>query len=444
MPQQPSDLEHSTVSTQEAHAELEAVLRSPAFERSDRLQRFLRFICELTLNGEGGRINEYLIGNEVFQRGPSYSPNEDSIVRRQALTLRQRLQEYYSTDGRDHPLRIELPVGRYIPVFKRVEAAVVPAPVPVEQPAALKPRSVWNPPLLKNIAIGALLLIAGLLTGMFLQRGGGSPAVKTLGPATREIWGPWFVPGSNAIICFSNPMTAVIKQFDKALPPDALPKRFRLPPEDEATFRSAFKLPEGGFIYYSPAVNQTKIGEAVSSVHLAAMLTKAGVATRTAQSRFISWDELRNDNYILLGHNEANHWLELILKDYPFRLVATSSQKQRGILNSKPAPGEQPEYTIAYSRNDTELDREYVLVSMISGITPDHQMVLINGLNAQGTQAATEYLTSESTLKELLARLKATAPNHHGPWRFQAILKTEVYDKVPTKPTLVLVRVLTG
>ena len=45
------------------------------------------------------------------------------------------------------------------------------------------------------------------------------------------------------------------------------------------------------------------------------MFTKAGVGARTTQSRFLSWDDLRNDNYILLGHNEANHWLELILKD---------------------------------------------------------------------------------------------------------------------------------
>lgn len=444
MPPQPSDLENSTVSLHEAQAELEAVLHSPAFERSDRLQRFLRFICELTLNGESGRINEYLIGNEVFQRGPGYSPNEDSIVRRQALTLRQRLQEYYSADGRDHPLKIELPVGRYIPVFRRVESRAVRAAPPVEQPAPQNPAaSYWNFPI-RKIAIGALLVAAGLLIGIFVPRRGHAQMEKPLGPATREVWAPWFVPGSNAIICFSNPMTAVIKQFDKPLPADALPKRFRSHPDEEATFRAAFKLPEGGVFYYTPAVNQTKIGEAVSGVHLAAMLTKAGVSARTAQSRFLSWDELRNDNYILLGHNEANHWLELILKDYPFRLVATSGQKQRGILNSKPAPGEQPEYTIAYSQNDSDVDREYVLISMIPGITPDHQMLLINGLNAQGTQAATEYLTNESTLNELLARLKAAAPNHRGPWRFQAILRTEVYDKVPTRPTLVLVRVVSG
>jgi hypothetical protein len=116
------------------------VLRSPAFERSARLRRFLRFICELSLKGESSRINEYLIGSEVFQRGPGYSPNEDSIVRRQALTLRQKLQEYYSADGRDHGVRIELPVGRYVPIFRRIEAATHDAAPDIASPVPMSAR----------------------------------------------------------------------------------------------------------------------------------------------------------------------------------------------------------------------------------------------------------------------------------------------------------------
>src|SRR3954469_21319135 len=87
MPSSSPDLDYAPLPREEVQAELELVLRSALFERSERLQRFLRFICEITLQGEAQRINEYLIGSEVFQRGPSYSPSEDSIVRRQAHTL---------------------------------------------------------------------------------------------------------------------------------------------------------------------------------------------------------------------------------------------------------------------------------------------------------------------------------------------------------------------
>jgi hypothetical protein len=434
MPQQ-TDLDHSNVSAAEAQTELDNLLRSPAFERSERLQRFLRFICELTLKGESHRINEYLIGSEVFQRGPEYSPNEDSIVRRQALTLRQKLQEYYAAEGRDHAVRIELPVGRYVPVFRRIER--VTAPVNPESPALEKSRKIGYWPVLS----GGLLLLAGLAIGMLIpeqQRQDG----QVLGAATREIWGDWLQPGSEAVICFSNPMTTVIKHFDKPLPPDALPKRLGTHSDEDQLFRKVFRVPPGGYFYQTPVVNQTKMGEAISGVHLSALLTKAGVSLRSAQSRFLSWDELRNDNYILLGHNEANPWLELILKDYPFRLVATSGARPRGIVNVNPRPGEPGEYRISYSQGENDMDQEYALLSMIPGISRSRRMILINGLNAQATQAAAEFLTNELALNELLSGLRKAAPDHKGPWHFQAIVKTEVYDKVPTRATFVVLRVL--
>jgi hypothetical protein len=438
MPHPTIDLEHSNVPPQDVQAELEAVLRSPVFERSERLQRFLRFICELSLKGEGHRINEYLIGSEVFQRGPGYSPSEDSIVRRQALTLRQKLQEYYAAEGLEHPVRIELPVGRYVPVFRRIEAAPVQPESPAAPPAPA-PVLTSRGLLYRNILLAILLFVAGAATALLLRT---PDRTMAGGPALREIWQPWLQPGSDAVICFSSPMTAIIKHFDVALPPDSVPKRFKALPEEEHVFRQVFRLPEGGHIYYTPVVNQTKTSEAISGVHLSSMLAKSGVPVRSTQSRFLNWEDLRNDNFILLGHNEANHWLELILRDYPFRLVPTTDGRQRGIVNTKPAPGEQPEYKIAYSQTQTEMDQEYAIVSMIPGIARNRRMVLINGLNAQATQAATEFLTNETSLAELLTKLKETAKNHSGPWHFQAILKTEVYDKVPTKATLVALRVL--
>ena len=132
------DLENVPVSAEEAHAELEIVLRSPTFDRSERLHKFLRYICELTLKGEASRINEYLIGSEVFQKGPDYNPNEDSVVRRQAHALRRKLNDYYAGEGKDRPIRIELPVGRYVPTFRRREIAPVAerAASPAETTAA--------------------------------------------------------------------------------------------------------------------------------------------------------------------------------------------------------------------------------------------------------------------------------------------------------------------
>jgi hypothetical protein len=457
MPQDALDFDNSSVSPSEVHAELEAVLRSPAFERSERLQRFLRYICELTLNGESGRINEYLIGSEVFRKGADYNPNEDSIVRRQAHTLRQKLQDYYSGEGSEHLLRIELPVGRYMPVFRRREqptgAIAAAAPTPLSsQPEKPKLDLISGPPPAethRNLGIRRIMVPLGValvfLLGWAVGRwSDAAPKVvenTRISPAAQELWGPWLTHAREVVICFSNPITAVVKHFEEPIPPSALPKRFPMHPADEAVFRDVLRLPPGGRMYFTPVVNQAKMGEAIAGVAITRFFAGAGKSVNATQSRFLSWEDLTRQNLIILGHNEANHWIDPILKKQPFRLAPTSAKEQRGIVNTQPAPGEKPSYTIAFG-GENDADEEYALVSMLPGFENQHPLLLISGLNTQATQMATEYLTKEASINELLSRLRAADPKHSGPWRFQAVLKTEVHDKVPTNVSLITVRVI--
>src|SRR6185503_9579850 len=119
-----------------------------------RLQRFLRFVCDYALRGEGQLLHEYLIGSEVFGRGEEYSTHEDGIVRRQAHALRRKLQEYYEKDGADDPLRIELPVGRYVPSFRRHWPHVgPPQESPKEPQASAIPRPEPHPVALEHHVI---------------------------------------------------------------------------------------------------------------------------------------------------------------------------------------------------------------------------------------------------------------------------------------------------
>ena len=117
---------------------------------------------------------------------------------------------------------------------------------------------------------------------------------------------------------------------------------------------------------------------------------------------------------------------------------------ERTERNRKHSAGhwEKPFYTIAYSGNENDGDEEYALVSMLSGLEGDHPLLLVSGLNTQATQMAIEYLTKEATAHELIGRLRAADPHHSGPWHFQAVLKTEVHDKVPISVSLTTVRVV--
>ena len=94
---------------------LERILKSGPFGQSQRRQRFLEYIVNETLAGRSDRLKGYTIAREVLDRPEEFDPNLDPIVRMEAARLRDRLREYYEGDGRDDPIRIELPKGTYTP-----------------------------------------------------------------------------------------------------------------------------------------------------------------------------------------------------------------------------------------------------------------------------------------------------------------------------------------
>jgi serine/threonine-protein kinase len=129
----------SSPPVESVRAELEKVLANLPFVRSPRLSRFLRFVVEETLNGRGHDLKEYLLGISVFDRGESFDPRTENIVRVEARRLRTSLTEYYATAGSDDTIFIEIPKGTYTPVFR---TRVPPAAAGIPRPYVFKTRSI--------------------------------------------------------------------------------------------------------------------------------------------------------------------------------------------------------------------------------------------------------------------------------------------------------------
>jgi eukaryotic-like serine/threonine-protein kinase len=111
--------ERDAVSLDDLHQQLERILASDIFARSRRLQDLLRYTVEQIGNGRGETIKEYVLAVEVFGRKPSFDPRFDSIVRVQASRLREKLEKYYTTEGRTDAILIALPKGAYVPTVQR-------------------------------------------------------------------------------------------------------------------------------------------------------------------------------------------------------------------------------------------------------------------------------------------------------------------------------------
>ena len=98
---------------EEIHQQLGRILTSPVFAHSPRQSRFLSYIVRETLAGGAKRLNQRVIGLEVFDRGESFDPAVDSIVRVEAGRMRGKLREYYHEFGKADVVYIELPKHGY-------------------------------------------------------------------------------------------------------------------------------------------------------------------------------------------------------------------------------------------------------------------------------------------------------------------------------------------
>ena len=191
---QPLDRPTTAVTADEAAAALDRVVGSTTFAGSARHRAFLSAVVGRHLHEpEGEPLKEFALGVDVFGRSPEdFDPQVDNIVRVEARRLRDRLLQYYETEGREDPVVIDIPRGGYgvaiarrppqaagqaetPPVVAPVAAATptAPAPLPVtadDRPAVRR----WSP-------------VANLLTVLLVAAAGF--AVSSMSRALPELTG---------------------------------------------------------------------------------------------------------------------------------------------------------------------------------------------------------------------------------------------------------------
>ena len=108
---------NSDLTPKAVREQLSRILNSSEFSRSTKLKRFLQFIVEQTLTGRENKIKGYTIALEVYGKTDDFESEKDPIVRVEARRLRRLLDHYYRNDGKQDPILIQVPIGRYVPIF---------------------------------------------------------------------------------------------------------------------------------------------------------------------------------------------------------------------------------------------------------------------------------------------------------------------------------------
>ena len=75
-------------------AQLERILASEVFSRSQQLRRFLSFIVEQRLAGQGQSLKESVLAHELYGKGTDFDGGTNPVVRVDARRLRDKLREY--------------------------------------------------------------------------------------------------------------------------------------------------------------------------------------------------------------------------------------------------------------------------------------------------------------------------------------------------------------
>ena len=427
----------------EKREELRRVIESKHFANSPKKIRFLEFISEQAFHGSSDKLNEYLIGSEVYGRGTDFDQQKDPIVRVQAHEIRRLLKKYYEQEGQNDLVRIDLPPGRYVPIFNRrmqqPEPADAPLATPPAEPSAqpLRPAPVPRLYLAVTIALAAGCLVLGTLLAIRSRTTPGlAPSARVaavLPPGLDWFWHPFLPPSEAPIIVIPNhPLLRAAHDGDSA---QTIANGHEIPKASLPEFRDTIHFRElKRFVFVPSLTDFTSVGETMGVVDLCEMLFRVGDQCPVQQSRLLNFEEIKDHNVILLGGNQS--WSgRVFLNTEGFRF-------QSGVIvNGKPQAGEKPVYKPEFDSVTNQLTRDYALVLMLPNERRENRVLLIYGIFTQGSQAAVEFLINPEKMAELRTSLMKLSPDRKTtPSYFQILLTTTVENAVPGNASIVAIR----
>jgi hypothetical protein len=350
--------------------QVQRIVQSKAFRTSEVHRNLLQYLAEKSLSGTADSLKEYTVGLDVFAKPASYDPRQESVVRMHVARLRQKLAEYYRTEGVDDPVIVDVPKGGFRVTFETREIAL-----PVAAAAPGETAQPW-PKHTHKIALRALLalaLVCASVFGVLLWR---SRSVRVDLPSgsveLQELWGP--ILGSNRplMICLAAA-------------------------NGDGTASGAFLL--GQFL-----------------AHRKENL----LLTRSDQ---LAMPEVLMDNVIFLGPSSGNHQIEAFLKGQPLAL------EPGGIRNLNPRAGEPAFIPDQPAGTSQSAEETHALISHVPGLYGNGDILYLSGNQISSTLAAVRAITDPTLARALVAKLKS--PDGTVPRFYQMVLRVQSMDSMP-------------
>jgi hypothetical protein len=426
------------IATDASRELLHRVAASPQFQKANRLRELLLYIGERSLHDPSCVLHEQEIGVDVLGRRPDYDTSHDTLVRVQVSQLRKKLQEhFFSGDGRNETLVIEIPKGSYVPVFRpRAEAHSHGEGEPAASAGNTHANETTSSRFrgLKRIhfALGgviAVLLVAVLALAWTVYRVEISPYIATNRPTVNAFWRQLFDNGVPTTVVLSDiTLIPFEKLMGQHMPLSEYESREFERLADQRLTEPVRSLAKEVVNRVSTSVSDVQVardfGVLASENHLPLTLMSA---------REISSELMSSQNSIILGSWRANPWVGLFENQLNFRTEYHEEGPSMRFINSSPLKGEEATYPAEWRRTG------YCRVAYLPNPRHTGSVLLISGSDVISTEAGGRLLTSESALRELRQKLglKGGQPFPH----FELLLRTQIVNNTVPSYEIVAYRI---
>jgi hypothetical protein len=447
----------SRFDAQDARWELvHRIISSSTFARSAQLPKLLVYICRMAIADRVDEINEQRIGIEVFGRSPDYDPGVDGIVRSHATRLRQRLEIYFTGEGRHEMLRMEIPRGGYVPRFYPIAneaplvsdtqapeasnlnasvAEIKTSPVPAPQQSLNGwLRNKWIKPFLAGLSISLLVLLVTHHLRHDAAIVAGHPEIKQ-SEIEQRFWSSLFSPNGKTIIVPGDSGLVLYETLtgQEVTLADYVSGVYR-DPNRNPTVSSRATQPLAQDLASRRYTSIVDLNMASQLSHLPQWSFERAA---TIFARDLRPSVAANSNLILLGSKEANPWVSLVEPSMNFVLTP---DKKWGFCfhNRHPQKGESEQYTPQEISGGIGAPSVYGDVAYLPNPSGKGMILVLSGLWMSGTESAADFVLDGNQFSNWL---KSIASSDGTIPPFELLIATRSLESSATNSSIIAKRV---
>jgi hypothetical protein len=375
----------------ERWAVVERVCNAGPLQRSAKLRDLLIYLCHRCWVDGVVEIRDHDIGVDVFQRTADYDSAQDTLVRVQASQLRKRLERYFSDEGRDEPMVLEIAKGTYEPVLRERTATVATpaaeALLPMERVG-----SGWTVRLLSV----ACVLLACLSVWLALRHR--EPGIE--GVVLRRFWTTFAPAGQETTIVIADAAFSAVQ--------DILHRPILLGEYVSRGYRTELDKPEYSaekkdVLSYLMERRYTSLADIMLMKRLWAARVLDPVRTSVLYSRDLNLRSFQKGNHILVGSRRAVPWVDLFDESLDFHFVYDEKTRSVRVENRRPAAGEPA--TFQLPEPGKGIGERFSVVAFLPNPSKTGNILILSGQEMSGTEAAANLVTTDRLFQEVLAKL---------------------------------------